>query len=54
MATPTETKALVLAKSKDGPLYYDAVLRTLPIPALQKGQVLVRMGAAGFNHREVC
>ncbi|KAF8315457.1 NAD(P)-binding protein [Clavulina sp. PMI_390] len=50
---PTETRALVLQKSTNGPFVYDAVIATLPIPPLTEGQVLVRIGAAGFNHRDL-
>lgn len=50
---PKETRALCLARAKDGPFFYDAVLKALPVPALKYGQILVRMGAAGFNHKEV-
>ena len=35
------------------PVYHDAVVEVRPMPALQKGQVLVKMGAVSFNHREV-
>lgn len=52
---PKETKAIVLEKAAEGgPFVYDAVLKTLPVPELKEGEVLVRMAAAGFNHREVC
>ncbi|KAF8315458.1 hypothetical protein DL93DRAFT_2079263 [Clavulina sp. PMI_390] len=50
---PTETRALVFEKSTSGPFVYDVVIATLPIPPLTQGQLLVRIGAAGFNHRDV-
>ena len=50
---PTETRALCLAKAEHGPFFYDAVIKTLPLPALKSGEVLVRMGAAAFNHKDV-
>jgi NADPH:quinone reductase-like Zn-dependent oxidoreductase len=56
MALPTITKALVLRKVKKQPfkpVYHNAVVETQPIPALEEGQVLVKIGAAAFNHREV-
>ncbi|KAF8438174.1 NAD-P-binding protein [Boletus edulis BED1] len=58
MATrlPKETRALVLKKSsaERKPLYHDAVIVKRPIvPPLQSGQVLVKMGAVAFNHRDL-
>ncbi|KAJ7681634.1 NAD-P-binding protein [Mycena rosella] len=57
MATtlPRTTKALVLRKSPPGrePLYHDAVVQEQPLPALKPGEVLVKMSAAAFNHREL-
>ncbi|KAH9833073.1 uncharacterized protein C8Q71DRAFT_252086 [Rhodofomes roseus] len=52
---PTSTKAITLRESPAGrePRYHDAALEQRAIPSLQKGQVLVKIGAAGFNHREV-
>ena len=35
------------------PRRYDAVLTTKPIRPLKDGEVLVKMTAAGFNHRDV-
>jgi NADPH:quinone reductase-like Zn-dependent oxidoreductase len=52
-AYPTQTRSLCLAKVEDG-LSYDAVIKILPVPSLKHGQVLVRMGAVAFNHKEVC
>ncbi|KAF9517984.1 hypothetical protein BS47DRAFT_1482931 [Hydnum rufescens UP504] len=52
---PSHTKALVLAKapSPSSGHVYDAVIETRPVPALKDGEVLVRMAAAGFNHKEL-
>ncbi|KAI8982793.1 NAD-P-binding protein [Trametes punicea] len=51
---PKSTKALVLRKSAlaTKPVYHDAVLEERPIPELKPGQVLVRIHAAAFNHRD--
>lgn len=52
MALPTTTKALVLhrdtAEQQD-----EARLVERPIPSLKSGEVLVKIGAAGLNHRDV-
>lgn len=52
---PRTTKALVVQKASQqgSTLYHDAVLQDRPIPALTSGQVLVKMGAVAFNHRDV-
>ncbi|PCH37808.1 NAD(P)-binding protein [Wolfiporia cocos MD-104 SS10] len=50
---PAVTKAIVMRKSQRKPVYHDTVLEERPLPALQKGQVLVKVAAAGFNHRDV-
>ncbi|KZT71333.1 NAD(P)-binding protein [Daedalea quercina L-15889] len=52
---PTSTKVIVVRESPAGnkPRYDDAVLEQRALPSVQKGQVLVKLGAAGFNHREV-
>ncbi|KAJ7473746.1 NAD-P-binding protein [Mycena galericulata] len=54
-STPRITKALVLQKSSPArsPLYHDAVVEEQPIPALKSGEVLVKMSAVVFNHREL-
>ncbi|KAJ7138197.1 NAD-P-binding protein [Mycena epipterygia] len=54
-ALPRTTKALILRKSPAArsPLYHDAVVQEQPIPALKPGEVLVKMGAVAFNHREL-
>ena len=52
---PRKCKAIVLRKAVDreGPYEFDAVLEERDIPSLKVGQVLVKIEAAGFNHREV-
>ena len=52
---PKETRTLVLKKSPADrkPLYHDAVIEKRPMPTLQRGQILVKMGAVAFNHRDV-
>ncbi|KAJ6462464.1 hypothetical protein C8R45DRAFT_1064429 [Mycena sanguinolenta] len=52
---PHTTKALVLRKSPPGrtPLFHDAVVQEQAIPALKPGEVLVKMGAVAFNHRDL-
>jgi hypothetical protein len=49
---PKFTKVLTikLAAAKLKPVYHEAVLDERPLPSLKKGQVLVRIGAAAFNH----
>lgn len=52
---PQCCKAIVLRKVVDqkGPYKFDAVLEERDIPSLEDGQILVKIEAAGFNHREV-
>ncbi|KAJ6537738.1 hypothetical protein B0H19DRAFT_1003457 [Mycena capillaripes] len=52
---PRVTKALILQKSPAGrePLFHDAVVQEQSIPALKPGEILVKMGAVAFNHREL-
>ncbi|KAF7364142.1 putative zinc-type alcohol dehydrogenase-like protein YogA [Mycena sanguinolenta] len=52
---PRTTKALVLRKSPPGrtPLFHDAVVQEQAIPPLKPGEVLVKMGAVAFNHRDL-
>jgi D-arabinose 1-dehydrogenase-like Zn-dependent alcohol dehydrogenase len=52
---PERSKAIVLRKAEDqGSLYkFDAALEDRDVPPLKNGQVLVKIEAAGFNHREV-
>lgn len=52
---PKRSKTIVLWKAEDqsGLYKFDAVLEDRDIPPLEDGQVLVKIEAAGFNHREV-
>ncbi|PPQ65645.1 hypothetical protein CVT24_011799 [Panaeolus cyanescens] len=52
---PAHTKALVVQASSEPrkPVYHDAVLVERPLPKPQAGQVVVKIGAAGFNHKDV-
>lgn len=55
---PTHTQVLTVQKARTaagGKSVYpnDAVLETKPVPKLGKGYVLVKINAAGFNHRDV-
>lgn len=52
---PKRCKAIVLRKAEDqsGLYKFDAVLEERDIQPLKDGQVLVRVEAAGFNHRDV-
>ncbi|KII88285.1 hypothetical protein PLICRDRAFT_124628 [Plicaturopsis crispa FD-325 SS-3] len=54
-AFPAATRAIVLRKSAvaKSPTYHDARLEQRPIPPLTNGQVLVKIGAVGFNRREL-
>ena len=47
------TKSLVLQNHLRKTAHYDVRLVERPIPALRRGEVLVKINAAGFNHREV-
>lgn len=54
--TPTSLKALILQNQSDPlrkPAHYDVRVVERPLPALRRGDVLVKITAAGFNHREV-
>ncbi|KAI0689421.1 NAD(P)-binding protein [Cytidiella melzeri] len=55
MSVPKFTKALVVkqATGDKKPLLHDAVIEERVIPELKPGQVLVRISAAAFNHREL-
>jgi len=48
-------KAIVVRKAEDqsGSYKFDAVLEERDVPSLKDGQVLVKVEAAGFNHRDV-
>ena len=52
---PRRSRAVVLRKAEDqsGLYKFDAVLEDRDIPSLKDGQVLVKVEAAGLNHREV-
>ncbi|KAJ7726155.1 NAD(P)-binding protein [Mycena maculata] len=54
-AIPRTTKALILRKSPAGrsPLYHDTVIQEHPVPTLKPGELLVKMGAVAFNHRDL-
>lgn len=51
---PKSIKAIVVRKSKSVEGFpYDAALETLPIPNLGKKQILVKINAVAFNHRDL-
>ncbi|KAG5730804.1 hypothetical protein E4T56_gene6362 [Termitomyces sp. T112] len=52
---PKFTKSLTIkrASAQNDPVYHDAVIEQKSIPELKKGEILVRIGAAAFNHRDV-
>lgn len=53
---PTTTKAVVVRKSNgksNNGYVNEAVLETLPLPQLKSGEILVRINAVAFNHRDV-
>ncbi|KAG1827428.1 uncharacterized protein BJ212DRAFT_1565534 [Suillus subaureus] len=52
---PESTRALVIKKcsAEAKPIYHDAVLETRPLQQLKQGEVLVKMGAVSFNHRDL-
>jgi hypothetical protein len=54
---PSSFEALVLQNQREQQnksLYHDVRIVERPIPALKPGEILVKINAAGFNHREVC
>jgi len=54
---PSSFKALVLQNKREQQnksLYYDVRIVEGSILALKPGEILVKINAAGFNHREVC
>ena len=56
MSLPAVSQALVLQNQSEPlrkPAHYDVRLVERPVPALRPGEVLVKINAAGFNHREV-
>ena len=51
---PKRSKAIVVRKAdQSGPYKFDTVLEDRDVPPLKDGQVLIKIEAAGFNHREV-
>ena len=52
---PKYTKALTLRESTvpQQPLYHDAVLTDRPIFPPKPGEVAIKLGAVGFNHKDV-
>ena len=52
---PTSLKALVLRKQADPrkPVYHEVHIVEKLVPVLKHEEILVRISAAGFNHREV-
>ncbi|KAI9459452.1 chaperonin 10-like protein [Lactarius psammicola] len=52
---PTSLKALTLQRPAEprNPVYNDVHIVEKSVPVLKRGQVLVRINAAGFNHREL-
>lgn len=55
MSLPTSTKAIILRKDASGnkEVFHDAVVISIPVPALQSGQVLVKLRALAFNRRDL-
>jgi hypothetical protein len=53
---PKSTRALVLRESPivKPQTYNDAKLEERPIRALKAGELLVKMRAVSFNHKDVC
>ena len=53
---PWTTRALVVQKDAQErkPVYHDTEVVERPIPSLKQGEILVKIGAAAFNHRDVC
>ncbi|KIJ44254.1 hypothetical protein M422DRAFT_779362 [Sphaerobolus stellatus SS14] len=51
---PATTRALVVEQSPEerSPAYHDAKIVERPIPKLKDSEVLVKMGALAFNHRD--
>ncbi|OBZ65768.1 putative zinc-type alcohol dehydrogenase-like protein YogA, partial [Grifola frondosa] len=52
---PKSTKVLAVRKAlqQTKPVYHDAILEERPIAPLKEDQVLVKIGAVAFNHRDV-
>ncbi|CAA7271074.1 unnamed protein product [Cyclocybe aegerita] len=49
----TRTFTIQKAKSPKKPVYHDAILTEQPIQHPEDGQVLVKMGAVAFNHKDL-
>jgi len=52
---PTNTKAIIIEESKvpRTPLYHDASLIDRPLSPPKPGEVVVKIEAVGFNHKDV-
>ena len=52
---PKYTKALTLQESTvpRKPTYHDAILTKRPISPPKLGEIAVKLGAVGFNHKDV-
>lgn len=52
---PTHTKALTIQEARVAkkPLYHDAILVERPLAAPKPGEVVVKITATGFNHKDV-
>ncbi|KAG9011647.1 hypothetical protein FRB95_014333 [Tulasnella sp. JGI-2019a] len=52
---PVTTRCIVLTKASSSvkPALHDTSVKLRDIPALKENEVLVKMVAAAFNHREV-
>ncbi|TFK67103.1 NAD(P)-binding protein [Pluteus cervinus] len=52
---PTTTQAIILQASSSNrkPVYNDTQVVNKPLPALKPGELLVRINAAAFNHRDL-
>ncbi|KAJ3533647.1 hypothetical protein NM688_g7252 [Phlebia brevispora] len=52
---PRVSRAVLLKRSppERKPVYHDIVIEERPIPALKQGEVLVKIGAAAYNHRDL-
>ncbi|KAG6911397.1 hypothetical protein DXG01_016494 [Tephrocybe rancida] len=55
MSLPRFTKSLTVKKSptNKAPVYHGAVIEQNLIPSLKRGELLVKIGAAAFNHRDL-
>jgi len=55
VSIPKTTKAILVRRAppERKPVFHDAALDEIPLAPLKKGEILVKIGAAGFNHRDV-